>query len=304
MWKWREPDDNPRSICWATCAKLRPLREMSNFPTQTHSHVYPAVWTGWNYWKSLCTSRRSYDSCDDSHGFWNYYPITDHTPQRVQWISEPCVGQQTALPCTHTDLELVSSETLSSLARNCLSKGTSGWPDSEKTNRAEFRSSAIHPALFKNSSWDLQSNKEPSSSTTLRYNKKGHNILSGTTGTATVVHHVSGAGTASPTCCQHWRRVPVPVELQVLSDELVDEQVLVGERRASLTLVVQGAEHLRPDPSPQLAQHAAGLQRLPHGWNIQVVVGWQSWTSGVVNFGQTTLGAWAVLTFAQMSGRF
>lgn len=66
-------------------------------------------------------------------------------------------------------------------------------------------------------------------------------------------------------CCQYWRSVPVLVELQVLPDKLVDEQVFVGQRRTRFTLVIQGAEHLCPDTSLQLAQHTAGLQRFPHG---------------------------------------
>lgn len=37
----------------------------------------------------------------------------------------------------YTDLELASSETLSSAAKNCLSKGVSGWPDSVKANIGE-----------------------------------------------------------------------------------------------------------------------------------------------------------------------
>lgn len=36
--------------------------------------------------------------------------------------------------CTYTDLELASSVTLSSFAKNCLSSGTSGWPDSVETD--------------------------------------------------------------------------------------------------------------------------------------------------------------------------
>lgn len=75
---------------------------------------------------------------------WQRWWFTEHLkglylnwsyPQRAPYSSEHCVDS-----CTYTDLELVSSETFSSCAKNCLSKGTSGWPDSVKTNRAEFRS--------------------------------------------------------------------------------------------------------------------------------------------------------------------
>lgn len=71
--------------------------------------------------------------------------------------------------------------------------------------------------------------------------------------------------TFSPTCCQYWRSVLVLIELQVLPDELVDEQVFVGQRWTRFTLVIQGAEHLCPDTSFQLAQNTAGLQCFPHG---------------------------------------
>lgn len=67
-----------------------------------------------------------------------------------------------------------------------------------------------------------------------------------------------------PTCCEYRRRVPVLVELQVLPDEFVYQQVFVGERRPRFTLVIQCAEHFRPDTSPQLTHHPAGLQRVTH----------------------------------------
>lgn len=79
--------------------------------------------------KSVGLSGCNYDNGDDSEHLKGLYTLTDHTHR------EHCVDS-----CTYTDLELVSSETFSSCAKNCLSKGTSGWPDSAKTNRAEFRS--------------------------------------------------------------------------------------------------------------------------------------------------------------------
>lgn len=67
----------------------------------------------WKYWTFLVISRL------------HYYPLTDHI-HRVQHIPEQC---------TYTDLELVSSVTFSSFAKNCLSKGTLGWPDSVKNKQ-------------------------------------------------------------------------------------------------------------------------------------------------------------------------
>lgn len=75
---------------------------------------------------------------------------------------------------------------------------------------------------------------------------------------------------SSPTCCQYGRRKFVLVELQVLPDELVDEQVFVGQGRTRLRLILQGAEHFRPDPSLQLAQDPAGLQGLSHGCGAHI----------------------------------
>ncbi|KAG7214535.1 hypothetical protein INR49_023050 [Caranx melampygus] len=68
-------------------------------------------------------------------------------------------------------------------------------------------------------------------------------------------HYCSGSGTLS-------RREEV---WKILPDELVDEQILVGQRRPGLPLVIQGAEHLCPNTSLQLAEHTAGLQRVSHG---------------------------------------
>lgn len=49
--------------------------------------------------------------------------------------------------CTYTDLELALSVTLSSFAKNCLSSGTSGWPDSVETNKDDlFKTSTFHPS--------------------------------------------------------------------------------------------------------------------------------------------------------------
>lgn len=50
--------------------------------------------------------------------------------------------------CTYTDLELAPSVTLSSFAKNCLSSGTSGWPDSVETNKDDLfqtNGSTFHP---------------------------------------------------------------------------------------------------------------------------------------------------------------
>lgn len=106
---------------------------------------------------------------------------------------------------------------------------------------------------------------------------------------------VCGGGEAGrlswPTCGQHGRRVSVLVELQVLPDQLVEEQVFVRQRRPRLALVLQGAEHLRPDASLQLAQHAPRLQRFFHCWKVRDFTGLQR--SCVVlwkdNFGSNTL---------------
>lgn len=53
--------------------------------------------------------------------------------------------------CTYTDLELAPSVTLSSFAKNCLSSGTSGWPDSVETNKDDlFQTSTgtFHPRVI------------------------------------------------------------------------------------------------------------------------------------------------------------
>lgn len=68
------------------------------------------------------------------------------------------------------------------------------------------------------------------------------------------------------TRAQHRRCVAVLVELQVLADQLVNQQVFPGQRRSRLRLVVQGVEHLGPDPSLQLGQGSPGLQRLFEGY--------------------------------------
>lgn len=85
--------------------------------------------------KTVCISRWNYDNDDDSQSIWNYYPLTIHTLRDFSTSLNNVLDS-----CTYTDLELVSSVTFSSFAKNCLSKGTSGWPDSVKTKRAEFGS--------------------------------------------------------------------------------------------------------------------------------------------------------------------
>lgn len=51
--------------------------------------------------------------------------------------------------CTYADLELAPSVILSSFAKNCLSSGTSGWPDSVETNKDDLlQTSTFHPRVI------------------------------------------------------------------------------------------------------------------------------------------------------------
>lgn len=77
------------------------------------------------------------------HRFWADYKAFGITVPELIITSESL--NHSVDGCTYTDLELASSVTFSSCAKNCLSKGGSGWPDSVKTNRAKLRSCTFCP---------------------------------------------------------------------------------------------------------------------------------------------------------------
>lgn len=133
---------------------------------------------------------------------------------------------------TYTALALESSATLSSLAMNWRSRGTSGWPDSEMH---QFKQ--INLVCF-------------------------YNVLSINMCIMSDRAYWSSCRAHLLTCGQHWCSVSILVELQIFSDQFIDQQVLMGQRRARSGLIVQRAEHLRPDPRLQLPEDPTGLQRL------------------------------------------
>lgn len=108
-------------------------QKLCNLTTQTECHIFPRQGEDeLNYWKSKKGILRwNCGNGNDSQSLlrllsekWAHLRRVWINIWTLCWIAD----------YTYTDLELKSSVTFSSSARNCLSKGTSAWPDSEKTN--------------------------------------------------------------------------------------------------------------------------------------------------------------------------